>query len=193
MKPSVVEQALEGKRKGSDPVPAEFTRNRHRLRAVIYLSAWGMDPTEISSKLGMDLKWVKNTLKSKSVQAEVHKVQDELFMKNPEKIFQKLLPKAIRTTHKILRSSLEKGSTRLAAANMIMDRALGKPTQEIKHEGSMIRSLIEQMDRMNNGPIIETTKSVEEAILSDEGLFKEINIPDSVDDELELNNNVDES
>lgn len=140
IKPAV----LEAPRPGNPP-----SRDRllNRTRAVIYLAALGLSPRQISDQLMIKVDRIRPLFKSKSFQAEVARVQEEIFLTDPKKMFMKILPEAVGTARRIMKSKREKGSTRANVAFGFMDRALGKVPQTVNHEGSLVREMIDLIQR----------------------------------------------
>jgi hypothetical protein len=54
----------------------------------------------------------------------------------------------------VMKDTQEKGSTRIAAANMIQERVMGKATQQIEVGGNLIREMFERLDKRQN--VIQT-------------------------------------
>jgi predicted transcriptional regulator len=119
-----------------------------RVLVAIRMIALGFTKRETAQYLGITEARLREITKSKSVQKEIDRISSDLFVQNPQKLFQMALPSAFRKVKKLMQSA-QKESVQLAAASMIFDRALGKPTQEIKHEGSGIRQLLEALDKKN--------------------------------------------
>lgn len=114
-------------------------------RMIILMAAYGHEVKEIAEKLQVKDSRVRMILKSESAQNEIVRMQDEMYA-DSDRAFKRLLPKAIKTTAEIMESGSEKGATRLMAANVVMDRVLGKPVQQINHEGGALRELYERLD-----------------------------------------------
>lgn len=126
------------------PEPQKVTA--YRVRAMLYLAALGQSPRQIAYQLNCSDARVRQVLKSQSAQKEIERIQSELFLAQPQKMFNKILPGAVRTAERIMKDKTQKGSTRADVAFKFMDRALGKPKQEIEHSGSPVRQLFDQLD-----------------------------------------------
>lgn len=116
-------------------------------RLIIYFKALGLKNKDIATQLGVSAETVGRTLRSPVAQEELARVQQEIIFKQPIEMFRTLLPAAVKVVAEIMMSKRASSGTRLVAAEKIMDRALGKPTQEIKQEVSNIRDLIDALDR----------------------------------------------
>ena len=139
-----------------------------RHRAVCQMAAIGFTPVQIAEQIGLSKERVSLILRSTTGRREVEKLQNELFFKDPKRMFLAEVPKAFKKVKKILHSKEARDSEVLKAADMIFDRAMGKPTQEIQHEGSAIRQLFEALDKASNPEV----KKVESVVIDAE--FKEV-------------------
>lgn len=134
-----------------------------RHRAICQMAALGFTPKHISEQIGISKERVSAILRSESGKAAVIALQNELFFKDPRKMFLAEVPRAFRKLKKVLHSDETRDSDILKAADMVFDRAMGKPTQEIHHEGSAIRQLFEALDAKNNPKVIEVESKVVDA------------------------------
>lgn len=139
----------------------EALKSSFRIKAICHLAALGYNGQQIAAQLGISGTRVYKVLKSTSCQQQIEKIQHELYYADPQKMFMSILPKAVRTVKKVMLDKEEKGSTRVMAANSIMDRALGKPTQEIKHEGNAIKELFLALDKKMNPEKLEKDQFIE--------------------------------
>lgn len=117
-----------------------------RIRAICNMSAMGMKNNRIAESMGMSDSRISIILSAQSSKDYVRQVQTEMFTNEPSVVFKTMAPAAVRTIQKVMMNKDEKGSTRIAAASIILDRAYGKPTQEIKHEGMGVADLFKAMD-----------------------------------------------
>lgn len=129
----------------------------YRTRAMVHMAAMGFSRKEISAHFGINPSRVSAVLGSASAKREILRLQDEMFFKNPQRMFMAEVPKAFRQVKKLLHGKQTKDAVKLQAANTVFDRALGKPVQEIKHEGNAIRELFLAMDKRSAG--VETVRS----------------------------------
>lgn len=154
---------------GADP--NEFygpKRLSHRSHLIGYLAACGFTQKEIAEQMGMNTIYISKYLRTERMQEIVKEKSFELFGKGAQEKFMRLLPKAIDTAEKVMADELQKGSVRADVAFKFMDRALGKPKQQIEHNVSNIRTLIEKLDEVKfKEPIkqIETTAKPDDNII----------------------------
>lgn len=129
------------------------------------MSALGLSRKQIATNLGISPERVSAICSSASGKAFISQIQKEMYFNDPQKMFLRMVPEAAKTVFKIMRDKEEKGSTRISAADVILDRALGKPKQEIQHEGSLIKELFSRLDQEKEQPVIEVkAEQVEEVI-----------------------------
>lgn len=136
--------AIDKKIQAVDSLPPDAVPE-NRLQLMVQMAALGMGPNAIAKRLRMTKQKTSNLMQSTSFQEAVSTVQNEI-RKDSTKIFKTLVLDSIQTGYKVMTDPKEKGSVRAEVAFKFMDRALGKPTQEIKHEGGMLRELIQMMD-----------------------------------------------
>lgn len=129
----------------------------HRHKLICYMASLGFDYRHIANQVGVSETTVSHTCNSQAGRLEIERLQGQIFGEDPQRRFKKLLNDAISTTEEIMSDPSEKGSVRLAAANTVMDRAMGKPKQEVEHKTSSIRALFERLDAMDRQPAIELT------------------------------------
>lgn len=86
-----------------------------------------------------------------------------------------MAPKAARVILEVMENPEERGSTRLAAASEILDRAYGKSMQSVQHEaGGSIAELFRLMDeeKKKSKTITVSGVTVEEAVIVEDGAAK---------------------
>lgn len=133
----------------------ETTISKPRYETVAYLAARGMSPQEIAEALGLSTQSINALLSQDRMKFEIKVVRHKLFGKEHQKMFKELVPAAAQAVENVLMSRETKPATRLAAAQEIFDRTIGKPKQVIEHEGSLLKELIEKMD--NRGKTIDVS------------------------------------
>jgi len=142
------------------------SQGEHVIRSVVHLAAFGVSVRQIGKSLGIPQTKVKLILKSITVQNEIYRIQEELYERDTKRMFMRMLPEAAAITYKMMKSKKTKDMTKLAAANMIMDRAIGKPTQHVVEEKSELKEVFAKLnervqnkeDRLNQAEtVIETT------------------------------------
>lgn len=152
------------------------TKQSYRSVAIIKMAILGWSPKQISEYLGLTPQRVSTILNSKSGKDQVRIGQHEMFTKNPQQMFLDILPDAVNTAKRAMKDKKTTTSVRVDAAFKFMDRALGKPLQEIKHEGNAIRELFMALDRKNRGE--DESGSKENAIDAE---FKEVKSDVNID------------
>ena len=146
----------------------------HVLKMVCQLTAFGVSPQRIANNIGIPSRNVKLLMRSVSMQREVARLQTEIWKDN-KKAFNELLPEAINTTAKLMRSKTTKDSTRIEAAKVIMDRSLGKPTQYIEQSTSLIKEVLLKLNKEDisdaqlvendfDKELLENNEKVQEAV-----------------------------
>lgn len=128
------------------------------LRSIAYYqAAWGMQPHEIAKSIGASAEWVKEAITSEEGVAAIKEIQFKIWGKDPKKWIESILPSAIQTAFEIMNDKTAKASTRLAAAEQFIDRAMGKATQVIETHDSTVRRMIEMMDAFGAAkPVVAT-------------------------------------
>lgn len=133
--------------KGTPHLPTAFkARDQYRARLICYLKAIGFKNKDIANAISGTSEEVGRVLKSQSAQAEIERVQQEIFVKEPAKMFETILPQAVRIAVNAMMNKKTKASVRVDAAFKFMDRALGKPTQHVEHEHNLVKELITKLD-----------------------------------------------
>jgi hypothetical protein len=120
-----------------------------RVKAVCHMAAIGFNKKEIAVSLGIPENRVGAVLSSKSAKAQIDKIQHDLFFSDPQKMFRVEVPRAFRRVKKVLYGKEARDGDVLKAADMVFDRALGKPKQEVQHEASSIKQLFEMLDKQS--------------------------------------------
>lgn len=132
-------------------------------QAIAYMLATGLSNAEIARQLGMSSNRIHQIARTRRMAHEVKAIQWKMYGETPAKRFNAILPKAIEVAEALMHDDMVKPQTRADVAFKFMDRALGKPKQEVELSGSLIRNLLEELD----GKTIEIPKSeIEEAIVN---------------------------
>lgn len=157
--------------KGTPGLPTALkTRDKHRAKLICYLKAIGFKNKDISSAIGGTLDEVSRVLKSHSAQEEIDRVQQEIFVAEPAKMFETILPQAVKIAVNAMMSRKTKASVRVDAAFKFMDRALGKPTQTVEHSSNLIKDLI---TKINQNEVDTAPLDAEFFVVQDEKESKE--------------------
>jgi len=147
-----------------------------RSKAMIHMAALGWTKKQTAEYLGISPARVQAVLGTQSAKQQIFKLQEELFVRDPQKMFLQILPSAVKVAKTVMLSKKTTNSVKVDTAFRFMDRALGKPVQEIKHEGNAIRELFMALDRKNRGeddvvkkdePIDAEFKEVESEVKKD--------------------------
>jgi hypothetical protein len=125
---------------------------RNRVQAIIHLCALGLTPKQISEQLNCSQQWVKNVMKSESFQREVDRVSYQLYIKEPQKMFQSIVPKAVSVAYKEMTSKKTSSKVKVDAAFRFIERAYGKPKQEIEHVGTTLKDIYLALDSKKKSP-----------------------------------------
>lgn len=134
--------------KGPPRMPINLrARDKHRAKLICYLKAIGFKNKDIAAAINGSLQEVYRVLKSESAQDEIERVQNEIFVAEPAKMFESILPQAVRIAVNAMMSRKTKASVRVDAAFKFMDRALGKPTQTVEHNTNLVKELITKINQ----------------------------------------------
>jgi predicted transcriptional regulator len=117
-----------------------------RVKAACHLAAFGMSNKDIAEQLNLSKERVSTILNGPSAKYHIEKLQKEMFMGDATKAFQAMVPKALRTTRRLL-SKNAKEAVQLGAAREVFDRTYGKPKQTVEHQGSALKELFSELDR----------------------------------------------
>lgn len=141
--------------KGTPNMPTKFkARDQHRAKLICYLKAIGFKNKDIAAAINGNINEVYRVLKSESAQLEIERVQQEIFVTEPAKMFETILPQAVRIAVSAMMSRKTKASVRVDAAFKFMDRALGKPTQPVEHSTNLVKELITKLnDSAGDAPL----------------------------------------
>jgi len=118
-------------------------------RVVAYLHAAKATDAEISTLTGETTDEVSRILQLDLVRSLAQDVQKRQYSRDPIAHDRTLVPDSIVVTQNIMLDGREKGTTRLKAAEMIQDRALGKPMQKMDIQSSSIATLFDMLDDLN--------------------------------------------
>lgn len=134
------------KDKDGKAVPGEYA---HVLRAICQMSAFNLSPQRIANNCGMPTERVKRVLMAPSVQREISRLQTELYSVDTAKMFKRMVPEAANTVFGLMGHG-DKDSVRVEAAKVILDRALGKPTQTIEQTTTLIKEVFSQLNGLKS-------------------------------------------
>lgn len=155
----------------------KYEEDPQYYRAIAHLKSTNADAVQISALLGVEIDEVNRVLGLRRIKDLIFEIQKKYANRDFQNLFKDLLPDAVDTVRTLMLDSGTKEGTRLSAAVAIMDRALGKPSQNVDIGSSMIRDLFAALDkhekiRIDKAIQIES-KSVNNEVV--EGEFTEMN------------------
>ncbi len=130
-------------------------RDLHRSKVICYMKAIGFKNKDIASSLGCTVNEIYRVLKSQFANDEIERIQREIFVTEPSKMFEAILPQAVKIAVNAMMSKKVKPNVRVDAAFRFMDRALGKPSQQVEVSHNLIKDLIQKMDQAGSEASIE--------------------------------------
>lgn len=113
---------------------------------IVILAAADVKTEAIAELLQISINIVAVYLNEETIRQEIAMIQKTLMRKETNPRFLSLVPKAIDVAEEVMQDDNQKAAIRLAAAQLIMERALGRPTQQVDLGGSLIRTLFERLD-----------------------------------------------
>jgi len=122
-------------------------RDQHRAKVICYMKAIGFKNKDIANSLGCSSAEILRVLKSQFANDEIERIQHEIFVAEPAKMFEAILPQAVKIAVNAMMSKKVKANVRVDAAFKFMDRALGKPSQQVEVSHNLIKDLIQKMDQ----------------------------------------------
>lgn len=133
----------------------------YRQKAILHLAAVAATPKEISEHLGIPRSTVTQILNAVSAKEEIERIQAEIFGFDQAKVFKSILPKAVNVALGIMMDENAKEAIKADVAFKFMDRALGKPVQEIKQETAGLREIFEKLDQIQKGRSEDTENPID--------------------------------
>lgn len=121
-------------------------REEYRWKLICYLKAVGFKNADIRRTCGASPGEISKVMRSESAKAEIERIQREIFVTEPAKMFEAILPEAVKVAVNAMMSKKINPSIRVDAAFKFMDRALGRPSQSVEVTGNLIKDLIQKMD-----------------------------------------------
>ena len=122
-----------------------------RTHAIIRAAAVGWGTKDIAQFVGLTPNRVSKILSSQSAKQAIYAIQEQMFTKDPQKMFMEILPESFRTARKVMRDKKTTQAVKVDTAFRFMERALGKPVQQVEHSGNAIRELFTALDKLNRG------------------------------------------
>lgn len=146
----------------------------HRRNYLVHLAAAGLTNKEICEEMGMSESRVSILLRNSDIKKAVRVKQDELWGDSSQRRFKQILNKAITAAEGILDEPTTKDSLKADIAFRFMDRALGKPKQEVAVEGNLLADFIHRLDQQKDTLPIDVTGLDSEKDAIDEYLENEL-------------------
>lgn len=119
--------------------------HKHELIAVY--AASGMGATAIAQTMKLNPARVGIILKTSRMQARLAELRQHYYGNTIQDEFKARVPKAIHAVDEVLDSRFAKDNDKLKAADMVLNRALGKPKETIEIRSSTAKDIFEYLDR----------------------------------------------
>lgn len=146
----------------------------HRRSYLIQLAASGLTNNEIAAEMGMSIGRVSVLLSNTKIRAAIAARQDQLWGDNSQQRFKRILNKAIDKAEELLDAPDTAANLQSDIAFKFMDRALGKPKQEVAVEGNLLADFIHKLDQEKDPLPKDVTGLDSEKDAIDEYLEKEL-------------------
>lgn len=131
----VVSEYLGGKPLAGDMAPnLAILKERPEHRMMLYLKSQGMSNQEIGDKMGYGYQWVCQITRQPWFRKAFVELVEEAGKDSTTEFLKGETLNSLHTLVEIRDNPAAKDAARVAAANAVLDRALGKPTQHIKTE-----------------------------------------------------------
>jgi len=142
---------------------------KFRQELLIYMQVEGMEIPAIAEFLEVPEYRIERMLSEREIHIKIKSKKETIYGVSVDTKIQSLLPEAVKVLEDAMKSPVEKASTKIDAASRIMDRAMGKPSQEVKVSGLSMVELLGQMDLINENyrdatPLDEIDSFTEELI-----------------------------
>lgn len=126
---------------------------------IVYLAAQGKTAKEISEATDISLSTIKSILDREHVQFEIGHLRHKLFGRDAKKRWKDMIPKAQDAVEKVLDNPnlTTRPGIQLHAAEIVLDRAEGKPKQTIDHQGSLVRDVFDMLREKKEKPVLDVT------------------------------------
>tara|TARA_R110000868_G_scaffold160977_7_gene390835 strand:+ start:977 stop:1516 length:540 start_codon:yes stop_codon:yes gene_type:complete len=150
--PVVAEYLGGGNALAGDTAPnLAVLKERPEHRIMLYLKAQGLSNQEIADKCGYGYQWVCQIVRQPWFRKAFVELVEEAGKDATEEFLRGEVLNSLNTLVDIRDDTKSKEASRVAAANAILDRALGKPTQHIQTErignSENAKEGMEQVDR----------------------------------------------
>lgn len=143
-----------------DSLRLKQLNDRHQL--MVLLSAMGATGREIALRMDMTEGRVSIIRNSGVFREAVKKIQADMGEEMIKQRIKAIVPQAIDVAHKIMLDETAQSNTRVNTAFKFLDRAYGKPAQELIHDvGMNVRELYEAMDKANRGASLNEVEAID--------------------------------
>lgn len=133
--PIVAEYLGGGKALAGDTAPnLAILKERPEHRIILYLKTQGKDNREIAAQTGYGYQWVCQIVRQPWFRKAFVEMVEEAGKDATEEFLRGETLNSLHVLVEIRDNPDAKEASRVAAANAVLDRALGKPTQHIKTE-----------------------------------------------------------
>lgn len=126
---------------------------------IVFMAAQGLKNNAIAKISGLPVSQVASVVKSELGKREIARISNQFWGGKADKMFNEIIPHAVRTSFQIMQDERVKPQTRIDAAFKFLDRALGKPLQQVETKDASVRQLYEKMDeliKMNQAQVVES-------------------------------------
>lgn len=132
--------------------------HNHVHNLIVQLAAVGTSNNNIAEAVGLTPSRISIILSQPEMKSKIAKVQEQYWGSNADKRFKHLLPKAIDVAERVLNESSD-DKLQVDVAFRLMDRALGKPKQEVAVTGNLLSELMSRLDNQEQmREVIELNK-----------------------------------
>lgn len=132
---------------GSRPKERSDTYS-HIHMLVVQLAASGMKTALIAQQAGISKAYLAVILARPYIKDRIREAQERMWGRAVRKRMENIAHKALDTIERILDDPEAKCSTRLSAAQYLLDQAVGKAQQNINVQASTLGDLIGRIDQM---------------------------------------------
>lgn len=120
---------------------------RFKYHPICYLMALGMRSNDIAKELGLSQTVVQQLVQKERIKIEITDLERRYANHDIRGKIQSILPKTVEVLETIMDDENNPANARISAANILQDRGLGKPRQEIDMGISVIREVFEKLDQ----------------------------------------------
>lgn len=133
-----------------------------RKQMVVHLAAAGLPTRAIAEETGYTTGTVSQVLQSSAAKEQISSIRERHYGEQAQQRIANLVGTAFSNIESILESEEEKANVKLQAATYILDQHLGKATQKVEMKGSMISTLLAQVEHLQKSGNIDAIKDIVE-------------------------------